>query len=209
MITRAGLNLNYKDSVKKSKEKDLRLRALVSIKDAESGILRLIQGSETKLQFDLRKSVKETMLTDLSAGIYDIYLDDTPVQKSVHLRRGGVYTIVGYLSNTVKAVKVLTITPENSVHILWLLPQYIVITMGEVMFSVTGLEFAFTQAPISMKSLLQAAWLLTVAIGNLIVIIIAETSLMKQVNLKWCYAKITSILGIKFFCRKKRVYFYI
>jgi solute carrier family 15 (oligopeptide transporter), member 1 len=57
---------------------------------------------------------------------------------------------------------------------LWLLPQYIIITMGEVMFSVTGLEFAFTQAPASMKSVLTAAWLLTVAFGNLIVVIVAE-----------------------------------
>lgn len=46
--------------------------------------------------------------------------------------------------------------------------------MGEVMFSITGLEFSFTQAPTSMKSVLTAAWLLTVAFGNLIVVIVAE-----------------------------------
>lgn len=42
------------------------------------------------------------------------------------------------------------------------------------MFSVTGLEFSFTQAPESMKSVLQACWLLTVSFGNVIVIVIAE-----------------------------------
>lgn len=42
------------------------------------------------------------------------------------------------------------------------------------MFSVTGLEFSFTQAPESMKSVLQACWLLTVSFGNIIVIVIAE-----------------------------------
>lgn len=66
------------------------------------------------------------------------------------------------------------ITPANSVHILWLVPQYVVMTMGEVMFSVTGLEFSFTQAPTSMKSVLQSVWLLTVAFGNLIVVLIVE-----------------------------------
>lgn len=66
---------------------------------------------------------------------------------------------------------------------LWQLPQYIVITAGEVMFSVTGLEFSFTQAPASMKSVLQACWLLTVAIGNLIVVAIAEFRMIdSQVN---------------------------
>lgn len=42
------------------------------------------------------------------------------------------------------------------------------------MFSVTGLEFSFTQAPLSMKSVLQAFWLLTVTFGNIFVVIIAE-----------------------------------
>ncbi|CAH2228382.1 jg8702 [Pararge aegeria aegeria] len=46
--------------------------------------------------------------------------------------------------------------------------------MGEVMFSVTGLEFSFTQAPASMKSVLTSVWLLTVAFGNLIVVFIVE-----------------------------------
>lgn len=40
------------------------------------------------------------------------------------------------------------------------------------MFSITGLEFCYSEAPKSMKSILQACWLLTVAIGNLIVVIV-------------------------------------
>lgn len=183
VITRKGLDFSYTDSVKKAKEKDFRLRGLVSLQDAESGTLKLVQDSSTKAEYNLTKKLSLTNLEEFSAGIFDIYLNETRVLQSVNFKKGGVYTIVGYLSNTTKVAKVITITPENWVHMLWLLPQYIVITMGEVMFSVTGLEFAFTQAPTSMKSLLQAAWLLTVAIGNLVVIIVAETSLIKQVNL--------------------------
>ena len=56
----------------------------------------------------------------------------------------------------------------------WLLPQYIIMTLGEVMYSVTGLQFSFTQAPESMKSVLQGCWQLTVGVGNLIVVIVAE-----------------------------------
>lgn len=41
----------------------------------------------------------------------------------------------------------------------------------------TGLEFAYSQAPVSMKSCLQATWLMTVAFGNLIVVIVAESHL--------------------------------
>lgn len=46
------------------------------------------------------------------------------------------------------------------------------------MFSVTGLEFSFTQAPSSMKSVLQAFWLLTVTFGNIFVVIIAEIKIV-------------------------------
>merc|ERR1712027_112207 len=42
------------------------------------------------------------------------------------------------------------------------------------MLSITGLEFSYSQSPESMKSVLQAAWLLTVAFGNVIVILIAH-----------------------------------
>jgi len=40
------------------------------------------------------------------------------------------------------------------------------------MFSVTGLQFAYTQAPESMKSVIQGFWLFTVSIGDIIVTIV-------------------------------------
>jgi len=66
----------------------------------------------------------------------------------------------------------IEITAPNTMHMLWLLPQYIIMTLGEVMYSVTGLAFSYAEAPVSMKSVLQSCWLLTVAFGNVIDIII-------------------------------------
>lgn len=68
----------------------------------------------------------------------------------------------------------MQICTEGCVHVLWQIPQYIVLTCGEVMLSITGLEFAYSQAPVSMKSVCSAAWLLTVAAGNLVVIVFNE-----------------------------------
>uniref|UniRef100_A0A8C2JN48 Solute carrier family 15 member 2 n=1 Tax=Cyprinus carpio TaxID=7962 RepID=A0A8C2JN48_CYPCA len=68
----------------------------------------------------------------------------------------------------------------NNIHIAWQVPQYVFITAGEVMFSITGLEFSYSQAPASMKSVLQAGWLMTVAFGNVIVLIVAEGAGMEQ-----------------------------
>uniref|UniRef100_A0A668ACW4 Solute carrier family 15 member 2 n=1 Tax=Myripristis murdjan TaxID=586833 RepID=A0A668ACW4_9TELE len=68
----------------------------------------------------------------------------------------------------------------NNVSIAWQIPQYVLITTGEVMFSITGLEFSYSQAPANMKSVLQAGWLLTVAFGNVIVLIVAEGAGLEQ-----------------------------
>jgi len=71
------------------------------------------------------------------------------------------------------------------INIMWQLPQYFTITLGEVMFSITGLEFAYSQAPPSMKSCIMAAWLLTVSFGNLLVVILAGLKLTEDMAVEF------------------------
>ncbi|XP_069496589.1 solute carrier family 15 member 1 [Ambystoma mexicanum] len=68
----------------------------------------------------------------------------------------------------------------NSVHMALQIPQYFILTAGEVVFSVTGLEFSYSQAPSNMKAVLQGGWQLTVAFGNVIVLIVAGASRLEQ-----------------------------
>ncbi|MDB6170741.1 MAG: proton-dependent oligopeptide transporter family [Chthoniobacteraceae bacterium] len=49
----------------------------------------------------------------------------------------------------------------------WQFLAYAILTLGEAMVSITGLEFSYTQAPNKMKSAVMALWLFTVSIGNL------------------------------------------
>lgn len=110
-------------------------------------------------------------------GIYRVFYGLQEIGEMA-IRQGGVHTVLVSGNTKLGFEPVFSdflLTPENSVHMLWLIPQYFVITTGEIMFSVTGLEFSYSQAPESMKSVLQAAWLLTVAFGNLIVIGVAES----------------------------------
>lgn len=112
-------------------------------------------------------------MVDSYPSRYEIRIDGKPTMEYT-LRLGGVYAIlVGEEANDYWTEPIV-VTEPNSVNMLWLVPQYVVMTLGEVMFSITGLEFSFTQAPESMKSVLQGCWQLTVAIGNLIVVIVAE-----------------------------------
>jgi len=112
----------------------------------------------------------------IHTGNYKIMMGDASLG-DIEVDQGGVYSLVVARDPATNIHKPLmhTLTTPNSVHIFWLLPQIFVITIGEIMFSVTGLEFSFSQAPDSMKSLLQAFWLLTMSFGNLIVILVAES----------------------------------
>jgi POT family proton-dependent oligopeptide transporter len=51
----------------------------------------------------------------------------------------------------------------------WQVPPYIVLEAGEVMVSATALEFAFSQAPERMKSMIMSFWLMTIAGGHFLV----------------------------------------
>ncbi|NXT02513.1 S15A1 protein, partial [Jacana jacana] len=94
---------------------------------------------------------------------------------------GSAYTIVinecsGHAQNVTYSEDI----PPNTVHMAWQIPQYFILTCAEVVFSVTGLEFSYSQAPSNMKAVLQAGWLLTVAVGNIIVLIVAGASKLEE-----------------------------
>ncbi|KAJ7319839.1 hypothetical protein JRQ81_019350, partial [Phrynocephalus forsythii] len=94
---------------------------------------------------------------------------------------GSAYTIIveGCDANGIQVTYVEDI-PANTFSMAWQIPQYFLITCAEVVFSVTGLSFSYSQAPANMKSVLQAGWLLTVAVGNIIVLIIAGASRLEK-----------------------------
>jgi len=76
------------------------------------------------------------------------------------------YVIVGFLQTRVDA--------GMQMSVLWQTLPYLILTAAEVLISTTGLEFAFTQAAVEMKSTIMSFWLLTVAFGNLLVPIITK-----------------------------------
>ena len=61
----------------------------------------------------------------------------------------------------------LWIDGGDPVAITWQILPYALLTFGEVLVSATGLEFAYSQAPPSMKGTIMSFWLLSVTFGNL------------------------------------------
>ncbi|XP_043512875.1 peptide transporter family 1 isoform X1 [Frieseomelitta varia] len=209
-ITQNGLSHVYNDSIDKSSNGNPLIRGLIYVEPSQPDVdLELIQKDAVVKTLKINSSLfHETELIEVAHGVYDIRLNEF-VKKEVPLKLGGVYTVVGSVTEKGSKVDLITVTEPNTMHMLWLIPQYVIITMGEVMFSVTGLEFAFTQAPISMKSLLQACWLLTTAIGNLIVVIVAEISIFDRQIFEFVLFAVLMFVDIIIFSIIAKFYKYV
>jgi POT family proton-dependent oligopeptide transporter len=58
----------------------------------------------------------------------------------------------------------------NQLNIAWQLLAYVMITVAEILVSITGLEYSFTQAPKSMRSTIMSLFFFTVFLGNFLVV---------------------------------------
>lgn len=68
---------------------------------------------------------------------------------------------------------------EPSLTVMVQLPQYVLMTAGEVLLSVTGLEYSYSMAPKRFRSVVLAIWLFMAAIGNVLVAFISRMNFFK------------------------------
>lgn len=73
----------------------------------------------------------------------------------------------------------------------------------------SGLEFAYSQTPANMKSCLHAAWLMTVAFGNLIVVIEAESHLFGSLMMEFFFFAATIFVIMLVFMMMSTFYYYL
>ena len=84
-------------------------------------------------------------------GTYDVYWNEDKISNVV-MTQGGVHTfVVNKADSKETGFLDFLLTSENSVHMFWIVPQYFVITVGEIMFSITALEFSYSQVKNTKK----------------------------------------------------------
>jgi len=73
---------------------------------------------------------------------------------------GGSFVVVAFIQAMI----------SRGVHVnaMWQIVPYLILTSAEILVSITGLEFAYTQAPPTMKSTIMSFWFLTIFFGNLL-----------------------------------------
>ncbi|MES2663103.1 MAG: POT family MFS transporter [Pseudomonadota bacterium] len=114
------------------------------------------------------------------------------------LRRMTYGMFLAALSFIVVGILQIFIDKSYDISIGWQIIAYLILTMSEVMVSITGLEFAYTQAPKSMKSTIMSFWLLTVFIGNFFTASISKINSFEGANYFFFFAGIMVIFSIMF-----------
>lgn len=119
------------------------------------------------------------------------------------LRRMTMGMLMAGVSFVLVAMIQQRIDAGQTVHIGWQVIPYLVITLAEVMVSITGLEFAYSQAPKRMKSVIMGFWLFNVSLGNVLVAVIAKLPDMEAELFFWTFAGLMFAAGGLFALRGK------
>ncbi|UPT74108.1 MAG: POT family MFS transporter [Elusimicrobiota bacterium] len=72
--------------------------------------------------------------------------------------------------------------------VAWQFIPYLLITIAEIMISITGLEFAYTQAPRAMKSTIMSFFFLTIFFGNVLTAYVSAINKFQGASFYWFFA---------------------
>jgi POT family proton-dependent oligopeptide transporter len=126
--------------------------------------------------------------------------------KTTPLRRLGVGLVLTALSFVIIALIHTSIDHGGKPTIWWEVLAYMILAAAEVLVSITGLEYAYTHSPKSMKSTMTGIWFLVVSAGNLITAqvngYIADggsfARLLKGANYEWFFIIFIAIFIVVF-----------
>ena len=139
---------------------------------------------------------------DLLPGRQDGGIQTTP------LRRMTMGMFIAALSFVAVALLQMRINARGpgTVWFGWQVIPFVLLTVSEIMVSITGLEFAYTQRPNRVKSTIMGFWLLTIRVGNVFVARSARFSHLPLVDFFWLFAGLMAAAATLFGVRS---YFYV
>ena len=120
---------DYFDNTQKSRIGWPKLRILANIQSPDA-FVTILEKDET-VRYNQTRNYTELM--DVPMSKYQIFVGDKMIDKDIEMKLGGVYTLVIQERQAGEIFTKLSIVTEpNSMNILWLIPQYVVMTLGEV-----------------------------------------------------------------------------
>jgi POT family proton-dependent oligopeptide transporter len=114
-----------------------------------------------------RAGLRLTALRKMSAGMFFAVLS---FAAAALVERALLASQAGAAGATAEAVR------AAAPHVGWQVPQYLLMGVAEVLVSVTALEFAFSQAPRRMKSVVMGLWYVTIASGSILTAVVSAVN---------------------------------
>ncbi|MBN2183474.1 MAG: MFS transporter [Sedimentisphaerales bacterium] len=121
------------------------------------------------------------------------------------LRKIGIGFFVAIPSFAIPALLEKWIQAGTDPTIWWQVLAYWFITAGEVLISIPALEFAYTQAPKSMKSFISSLYLVSISLGNLFISLVNKfiqnpdgTVKLEGPSYYWFFTILLLVTGIIF-----------
>lgn len=88
---------------------------------------------------------------------------------------------------------------QDFISILWMLPQYFIMVTGEILLYTASINFAYTEATTSMKSVVMSFMSLSVAGGCLIIIIISGVALFESQLHEFIFFAVVAFIDVILF----------
>ncbi|XP_050054174.1 peptide transporter family 1-like isoform X2 [Aphis gossypii] len=200
------IELKYLKELRKLKSGNSNLRILQDNFFSQNIILRNTNNKLSEISFSLSTNPDQNY--ELPIGTYDIYLDNESILQNVDFLPVSINDLLFHHNFNQTNAKLITLEKGKYIHILWQVPQTILITIAEVMFVVTLLEFSFTQAPLSMKSFLSAVNLCTTAVGNILIVIISKIGQFENQGHEFLFYAVLMVLDMIIFMLMSTKYKY-
>lgn len=118
----------FEDNPEKSRYGTASVRILASERNLFN--MFMLRDQAEILQYNEKLNIKD--LKEIPYGMYDLLVNKTVISRNLDLQMGGVYTILLMDTKLGYSMNVITITPPNSVHLLWQIPQYSLLSLAEV-----------------------------------------------------------------------------
>jgi proton-dependent oligopeptide transporter, POT family len=134
----------------------------------------------------------------LNVAVYDpLDRRGRPLKPLTRMTIGMFMAALAFASVAILQLRIESSEP-NTIHVLWQVIPYFIMTTAEVLVSITGLEFAYTQAPRSMKSTIMGFWLLCVSFGNILVAFLAPFQKLSLSSFFWIFAALMAAASVVF-----------
>jgi len=144
-----------------------------------------------------------TLIPLFTYGVYP-FVEKTFRLELTSLRKMIAGMFVAALAFMVVMVIQYVLDAGHQLSVLWQIIPYLLITIAEVMVSITGLHFAYTQAPRSMRSTIMSMWLLTVFVGNMIAALVAKVNVFTGYSYYLFFAVMMGVAAVVFLAFARR-----